>query len=102
VALANRLDNFESQVAASLACPVLVLQGGRDYQVTEQDDFERWRLALAGDARATLEVYPELDHRLVAGEGLSTPAQYRIPAHVDVRVIDDTASWIASLPPASK
>jgi pimeloyl-ACP methyl ester carboxylesterase len=89
------------QVAASLACPVQVLQGGRDYQVTERDDFERWRLALAGDARATLKVYPELDHRLVAGEGPSTPAQYRIPAHVDVRVIDDMASWIASLPPAS-
>jgi uncharacterized protein len=95
-------DYHPDRVAASLACPVLVLQGGRDYQVTERDDLERWRTALAGDARATFKVYPELDHRIVAGEGPSSPAQYRIPAHVDVRVVDDLASWIASLPPVSK
>ena len=84
-------------LAASLPCPMLVIQGGRDYQVTEREDFERWRAALAGNGRASLKVYPELDHRFVAGEGASSPAQYRVPAHVDVRVVDDIATWIASL-----
>jgi dienelactone hydrolase len=82
-------------LAASLPCPILVIQGGRDYQVTEQDDFSRWRAALAGDVRATLRTYPELDHRLVAGEGPSSPAQYSVPAHVDARVVVDIVSWIA-------
>jgi uncharacterized protein len=86
-------------LAASLACPVLVLQGGRDYQVTVRDDFEVWRGALAHSPRASLQVYPELDHRFVAGHGPSSPVEYRVAAHVDERVVDELASWIAGLRP---
>jgi uncharacterized protein len=32
--------------AAALGKPVLVIQGGRDYQVTEADDLSRWQAAL--------------------------------------------------------
>jgi hypothetical protein len=89
------------QVAAKLSCRVLVLQGGRDYQVTLAEDFEGWRRALGGDPLAALKVYPELDHRFVAGEGPSSPAQYEEPGHVDARVIDDVAAWVRVVPPAS-
>jgi dienelactone hydrolase len=85
------------RVAAGLPCAVLVVQGGRDYQVTMADDFDGWRSALAKDARATLRTYPALDHRLVAGEGPSSPEQYRQPGHVDAQLVADLAAWIAKL-----
>jgi uncharacterized protein len=34
--------------AATLGKPMLILQGGRDYQATVDDDLARWRAALAG------------------------------------------------------
>jgi dienelactone hydrolase len=85
------------KVAAALPCAVLVVQGERDYQVTMADDFPGWRRALAKSPRATLKTYPALDHRLVAGEGASSPAQYQQPGHVDGQLVADLADWIAKL-----
>lgn len=87
------------EVAAELACPLLVLQGARDYQVSVTDDFPRWQHALAGNPRATLRSYPKLDHRFVAGEGPSTPAQYERGGHVAPEVSADIASWILQQAP---
>ncbi|HLH86872.1 MAG TPA: alpha/beta fold hydrolase [Xanthobacteraceae bacterium] len=83
--------------AATLTIPMLVLQGGRDYQVTARD-FDRFRAALAGHANATLILLPRLDHLLIAGDGKSTPAEYTRPGHVDRQVIDDIVAFIAHLP----
>ena len=79
--------------AAALGLPLLAIQGGRDYQVT-LEDFARWKTALAGQSRACLVVYDELDHLLHRGTGPSTPQDYLAPAEVDPRVIDAVASWI--------
>ena len=87
------------EVAAELACPLLILQGARDYQVSVTEDFSRWQHALGDNPRATLRVYPTLDHRFVAGEGPSTPAEYARPAHVAAEVSADIAAWIAQLTP---
>jgi dienelactone hydrolase len=89
------------EIAAKLLCAVLAVQGGRDYQVTLADDFPRWQRALAGNPRATLKVYPALDHRLVAGEGRSSPAQYMEPGHVDAQLVSDLAVWVTGLAPAT-
>ncbi|WP_235022912.1 alpha/beta hydrolase [Amycolatopsis alkalitolerans] len=78
--------------AASLGKPTLILQGGRDYQVTVADDLPRWRTL----ADATIRVYEADDHLFFAGEGPSTPAGYQQPQHVDPAVIADIASWIRS------
>jgi dienelactone hydrolase len=86
-------------VAAELACPLLILQGARDYQVSVTEDFPRWQHALSDNPRATLRVYPTLDHRFVAGEGASTPAEYARPAQVAPEVSADIAAWIAQLTP---
>ena len=84
-------------MAATLTIPMLVLQGGRDYQVTTRD-FDRFRTALAGHANATLTLLPRLDPLLIAGDGRSTPAEYTRPGHVDRDVIDDIVAFIARLP----
>jgi dienelactone hydrolase len=83
--------------AATLTIPMLVLQGGRDYQVTTKD-FDGFRAALAGHANATLTLLPRLNHLFIAGEGKSTPAEYTRPGHVDRAAIDDIVAFIARLP----
>jgi uncharacterized protein len=78
----------------SLTSPVLVLQGGRDYQVT-MEDFSLWEQALRGKSSATLKAYPDLNHLFVTGTGKATPAEYTSGrGHVAELVIDDLASWI--------
>ena len=84
-------------VAATLTIPMLVLQGGRDYQVTTKD-FDRFRASLAGHANATLTLLPRLNHLLIAGDGKSTPAEYTRSGHVDRAAIDDIVAFIARLP----
>jgi alpha-beta hydrolase superfamily lysophospholipase len=79
--------------ARELKQPVFVLQGGRDYQVTTVD-FEGWREDLASRDRATLRLYPKLNHLFIAGEGRSTPAEYGRPGRVAEEVIDDITAWI--------
>lgn len=81
-------------VAQALTMPLLILQGGRDYQVSAAKDFEGWRTALAGKANATLKLYPSLNHLFISGEGPSTPQEYDTAAHVDEAVVDDIAAWI--------
>ncbi len=83
--------------AAALKIPMLVLQGGRDYQVTTQD-FDRFRVALAGHTNATLTLLPRLNHLFMAGEGKSIPAEYERPGHVEGEVIDAVAKFIDGLP----
>jgi dienelactone hydrolase len=79
--------------AAALGLPLLVLQGGRDYQVTERD-FERWQRGLAGNDKACLHAYADLDHLFRRGEGIPGPHDYERAAPVAPEVIDDIAAWI--------
>ncbi|MFB4301463.1 serine aminopeptidase domain-containing protein [Actinomadura sp. NTSP31] len=80
--------------ALDLPRPMLILQGGRDYQVTVEDDLARWRDALAGRPDVTICVHAAADHLFFPGTGPSTPADYDRPHHVDPAVIDDIAGWL--------
>ena len=86
--------------AKGLGIPILVLQGGRDYQVTAKD-LERWKRALEGDPRATIRLFPSLNHLFVAGEGPSSPVEYERPGHVAPEVIEAIAAWAKALPARS-
>jgi len=48
--------------AASLNCPVLAVQGGRDYHSTVPDDFARWQSGLADRPEVTVRYYPSDNH----------------------------------------
>ncbi len=83
-------------LAATLRTPMLVLQGGRDYQVTVADDLDRWRAALAGRADVTVRVYDADNHLFFTGSGPSTPAEYEPAQHMDPAVVDDIAAWLTA------
>ncbi|MGG7570045.1 alpha/beta fold hydrolase [Streptomyces sirii] len=80
--------------AAALDKPLLILQGGRDYQVTVEHDLSLWRKGLAGRPDVTIQVYEADDHLFFPGTGPSTPDAYLAPQHVDAAVITDVAAWL--------
>lgn len=80
--------------AHQLEIPMLLLQGGRDFQVVDTD-WQLWKKGFSTDPRATFKHYPALNHLGIAGEGPGTLAEYNKPGgHVDTRMIDDIAGWI--------
>lgn len=83
--------------AKGLGLPILVLQGGRDYQVTGKD-LELWKRALGGDPRTTIRLFPSLNHTFVPGEGPSSPVEYEKTGHVDPEVVEAIAAWARALP----
>jgi dienelactone hydrolase len=85
------------KTAASLKIPILVLQGGRDYQVTGAD-FEAWKKALANDSHATFKFYPAFTHLFMpgTGSGPASPEDYSVAGNVSEEVVNDIAHWIKS------
>lgn len=87
-------DYDPAALAARLGKPILVLQGGRDYQVTVADDLARWQAALAGRPEVTIRVYDADNHLFFPGSGPSSPAEYEPAQHVDPQVVADIATWL--------
>jgi len=82
------------QTAEELKIPILILQGGSDYQVTPAADFSAWQNAFAHRRNVTLKLYPDLNHLFMFGTGPSI--DYSKPGHVDEQVVTDIAAWISA------
>ena len=83
---------------AALGKPILIVQGGRDYQVTLADDLTGWQASLADRPDVTIRVYDADNHLFVPGSGPSSPAEYETPQHMDPAVVADVADWLATVP----
>ena len=83
-------------VAGELKIPMLILQGGRDFQVPPATNFAEWQATLAGHKNVTLKLYPDLNHLFITGTGPSVPQEYQQPGHVDEPVVTDIATWISA------
>ncbi|MCS4233940.1 alpha/beta fold hydrolase [Stenotrophomonas sp. BIGb0135] len=77
--------------------PMLLLQGGRDFQVTETD-WQLWQRGLSGRRNASFQHYPALNHLGIAGDGPGSLQEYSQPGHVLPALIDDVAAWIGAQP----
>ncbi|MCP3100785.1 lysophospholipase [Myxococcus sp. K15C18031901] len=82
-------------MARKLQRPILIMQGERDYQVTEED-LATWRRGLAQVDGVDVVTVPGSNHLFIHGEGKSGPAEYSVPGHVDARVIEKLCSFFLS------
>ncbi len=82
------------KAAKDLKIPMLILHGGRDYQVTEVD-LAGWKEHLSQRSDVTFKTYPKLNHLMMPGVGKPNPAEYFRPGHVAEAVVADVAAWIA-------
>ncbi len=91
--------NTYDQVATAkkLSKRIFVIQGGNDFQVSQQD-YTLWDGALNKKKNVNLKFYPELNHLLTTQTEKGTIAQYQTPANVSEKVIDDLALWIKGQP----
>jgi fermentation-respiration switch protein FrsA (DUF1100 family) len=79
--------------AKALKQPLLIVQGGRDYQVTPAQ-FEDWKNGLEGSTKVSFKLYPELNHLFIAGTGKSSPSEYDQGGSVAEEVVSDIAEWV--------
>ncbi|MFC2165310.1 alpha/beta fold hydrolase [Acidobacteriota bacterium] len=82
-----------AKTATGLKHPMLILQGGRDYQVKKKD-FEGWKAHLSSRDNVEFKLYPLANHLFMMGRGVSTPAEYLTASNVGEEVINDIANWI--------
>ena len=82
-----------AEITKELSKPILILQGGRDYQVTDAD-FQIWKKTLSSQTNVEFKFYEKLNHLFTEGQGKSTPAEYLTAGHVAETVIEDIANWI--------
>ena len=83
----------EVALARQLHIPILILHGGRDYQVIDRD-IELWQAGLKGVDHVRVETFPALNHLFIAGTGRPNKQKYGEPGHVDVQVIDAMTAFI--------
>ncbi len=81
------------RTARKLDLPMLILQGGRDYQVPESE-YALWQQGLEGKKQVAFHLFSKLNHLFLEGNGPSVPDEYLIPGHVPEEVIDVIADWI--------
>ena len=80
--------------AKQLSIPILILQGGRDYQAT-MADFEIWQEALQTHKKVKFIDYPNLNHLFMTGEGMATPQEYmQQKGNVALEVILNITEWL--------
>ncbi|WGS65933.1 alpha/beta fold hydrolase [Marinitoga aeolica] len=73
-----------------LNLPILILQGKRDYQVTEKD----YDILKKYTKKEQSKLYDDLNHLFIKGEGDPNPYEYYSEGHVDKKVIKDIVDWI--------
>ena len=87
----RRYDQVKT--AARLKIPVLILQGGRDYQVPVSE-YEIWKKKLGRKKNVGFRLFPELNHLFIPGEGPSLPSEYLQPGNVPLEVMETIANWM--------
>ena len=77
--------------------PVLIMQGGRDFQVLADDDFKQFQDLLAGRENTVFKLYPNLNHVFVDAiydDIMKATKEYSTERHIGAEVIADIAEFI--------
>ena len=77
--------------------PVLIAQGGRDFQVLASEDFAGFRELLADRPNVEYRLYDGLDHLFVNAmydDIRKAGKEYRTERHIGAEVLDDIADFL--------
>ena len=77
--------------------PVLILQGGKDFQVLPEEDFAAFREQLKDRPAVEYRLYDELNHlfvKSVYNDILKAGKEYKVAQHIPGEVLDDIASFV--------
>lgn len=92
----NAIDS--KAIVKKLKVPMLILQGGSDFQVYTDIDYKLWKTTLKGRKNVTYKLYPNLSHLFMANQisesGAPDMTLYNAPNHVASKVIKDIAAWV--------
>ena len=82
--------------ANALGLPLLIVQGGKDFQVTPQNGIDAWKEALDPSLPVEYAYYENMTHLLfdLQGESTASIADYVNPGPVSTALLDDMAAWI--------
>ncbi len=77
--------------------PVLIMQGGKDFQVLADEDFRKFQEILADRPDTVFKIYPDLNHAFVEGiydDILKASKEYGVERHIGEDVIGDIAAFV--------
>ncbi len=77
--------------------PVLIMQGGRDFQVLAEDDFRLFQELLADRENTEYKLYPDLNHcfvKAIYDDIMKASKEYGAERHIGKDVIHDIALFI--------
>ena len=89
-----RIDPAE--VIKKVPCPILILQGGKDFQVLAKDLPRLVNAARSAHRDVTVRVFPNDDHLFITVPDGQTaaPAEYFAPHRVDPAMISALLAWL--------
>lgn len=79
--------------AKTLTLPIILIQGGRDYNVTKKD-FDLWNETMKGKSNFKSYWMENLDHLFFEGSGMAKPEDVLKPNHVSKSVTNQMADFI--------
>ncbi|ATB37663.1 hypothetical protein CYFUS_003088 [Cystobacter fuscus] len=86
-----------SELIGKVRCPMLLCQGGEDFQVSPERDAERLLAAACRSGRdCTYALFPGLDHLFKRTRGQSSLAEYFEPRPVAPEFLARLRTWLAS------
>lgn len=90
------INYHQTSVAKNLSVRMLIVQGGKDYQVTPKE-YELWQKALKKKKRTTFMFFPQLNHLMVPSVGKPSPAEYtQTKGNVPEELVKQVVNWINS------
>ncbi len=89
-----------AELVLALKLPTLIMQGGKDFQVSVENGLDAWQKAVGEQEYVTYKLYPELNHPMMAYNGdpalQYTIQEYNTPANFDETAASDIINWILS------
>ncbi len=78
--------------------PILIMQGGKDFQASACKDYAAYKELLAGKRNVAFRLYEDLNHAFVPsiyGDIIKARREYNVEQHIAEEVIADAANWIS-------